>query len=239
MLRRAVLAAGLFATGITALAQAQIFGPAAYVAAPAAGGDGWTLVQSAKGCALGQNDISLGNTTSATAIMVGYNCGSASCWAGSSVDDNKGNGTYTFIGSGADSSNTGTLMWYKANPVVGSGHVVSIHSATASGGVAEAWAGAATVSPLRTSNQANTSQTAGSITPTAGDLVLAFHGPSDANNVSSQPAGYTLDQNQAYSFGNCEAGAMASKHPSDGSAINPAWVDSAGTGSSYIAAFKQ
>lgn len=206
-----------------------------------AGGGGWTLIASGKACHLSVPSVTI-NSTGADLIVAGFNCASVGCWStGQTVSDSQGgnSNTWNFMGSGADSSNTGGIMWDTLSPThTGASHTITVNSATAASLVVEAWQSPSGSPARRTGNQTNSSQTPGSITPTSGDLVITSHGASDNNSVNgaSPPTGYTISQTQAYTFGVCESTSMAHA-TSGGSATNPSWTDTAGTGWSYIEAY--
>jgi hypothetical protein len=238
-MRKALLSALLLAT-TSASAQVGLPWPGPGTPALGGGGGGWTLIASGKACDLTVPSVTI-NSTGADLIVVGFNCANAGCWGtGQTVSDSQGgnSNTWNFMGSGADSSNTGGIMWDTLSPAhTGASHTITVNNAPAASMVVEAWQSPSGSPARRTGNQAG-GQTPGSITPTSGDLVITSHGASDPNSVSggSPPTGYTISQTQAYSSGVCESSSMAHA-TSGGSATNPSWTDTSGTGWSYIEAY--
>lgn len=139
------------------------------------------------------------------------------------LSDSKSN-TWTQIGTDQAGAITSVAMYYVASPTVGSGHTCTISGASSFSSLEiEAWSGSA-ASPFDQTSQAAAYQ-AGSVTPTQdNELLVAGVAGQDTQNVTAIDLGFTISDNNAYSAGNNEAGAMAYLVETTAAAKNPTWT---------------
>lgn len=162
------------------------------------------------------------DTTGATAIVVNVSCAGIF-----QLTDSKGN-VWSATGSYA-ASPLWNVLFYAANPVVGTGHTFTIASPFCSAEVA-AFSGVTGVLPMDkylTGTGTGTSAQPGSITPTnANSVVVAGIGTPSSGTIaiSAIDSGFTITDTVNAGAGVTEGGGLAYLVQTSATAENPTWT---------------
>ena len=189
------------------------------------------------------------NTTTSGAITTSGNflamSVSYSTAVAPTISDSKSN-TWTALTVTSDGGGASNVIYYAKNATVGASHTFTFTCTACSGMVVVAsFSGIDTASPFDLQNGAfsnsfTTLQT-GSISPTAGYLVLVGFEFAETFNVTAITidSGFTIIDQQWFSGGSNWGGALAYKTAAGG-AVNPTWTmpTSGISGSTRIASFK-
>lgn len=183
-------------------------------------------------------------TTGANFITVGLVCFCAGDPVGGDLTDSKGNSYSVLTVSRDVSGNFMSVIFYVANPTVGSGHTFSFTTGgTYASFYASAFSGVKTSSPFDQQNQGNSIGTTvqpGSITPSENNELVVTVGQVDAN------AGTTPTINSSYIVTDANSGinsqgvggGFAYIVQTSAAATNPTWTLGGVAGSAAIASFK-
>lgn len=183
-------------------------------------------------------------TTGANFITVGLVCFCASDPVGGDLTDSKGN-SYSVLTVSKDASALFvSVIFYVANPTVGSGHTFSFTTVgTYASFYADAFSGVKTSSPFDQQNHGNTVGTTvqpGSITPSENNELIVTVGQVNVNGGSTPTinSGYTVTDANAGINSQGVGGGFAYIVQTSAAATNPTWTLGGTAGSAAIASFK-